>query len=497
MRTTTKLALSSTLLIVLLLGVLTYDLSVVRRLSTVQEELTAAEQRAVTISLEQRRLLSRLDELTRKLFVTRDPDYAQGVLETRTAFNEHLQDLESLQLSSAGATAVVRLAEEWRGLPLAALAQQAVSVEAGSEDERLLLASFLDLSKRLHEQSAEVSAAAQRTVEERVQRSAAVSRQARTFSWIAAVSALVLSLPILWFTISSINEPLRRLGEGARSVARGEYSYRLDGLQDGDFSELATSFNDMVRSLDKREKRGLNVLSHLSHELKTPLVAMHETNRLLLDEIPGPLAPRQKRLVELNLESGERLGEMISKLLDFARMEEDVLSYDLQPQNLVNLTGRAVEAFAARAREMNIALNMTPPPQPVTVDCDGDRIIQVVGNLIDNAIKYSAEGSEILVSVENVQPGSPKATRSAVIEVADQGPGIPEADRDAIFERFRQLGGSKRSGVGLGLAISRQIARAHNGSLSVHGNDQGGSTFSLMLPVAHGAPRPDSMEGRA
>ena len=242
------------------------------------------------------------------------------MLETRSAFDNHLQELESLDLSADGATAVATLAEEWRQLPLGALADQAISVEPGSDEERLLLASFLDLSQSLRQRADEVTTAAEITVDERVKRSAIVSRKARTFSWIAAISALVLSIPTFWFAVASIKEPLKRLDEGARSVARGEYSYRLDDLQGGEFSELATSFNEMIRSLDKREKRGLNVLSHLSHELKTPLVAMHETNRLLLDELPGPLEPRQKRLIELNLESGERLSEMITKLLDFARM---------------------------------------------------------------------------------------------------------------------------------------------------------------------------------
>jgi signal transduction histidine kinase len=366
---------------------------------------------------------------------------------------------------------------------LAALADQAISVDPGSDEERLLLAGFLDLSARLSHRADMVTTAAEVTVDDWVRKSATVSRQARTFSWIAAIAALSLSLPILWFTISSISEPLRRLDEGARSVARGEYSYRLDEIHDSEFSELATSFNEMIRSLDKREKRGLNVLSHLSHELKTPLVAMHETNRLLLDELPGPLSAKQKRLVELNLESGERLGEMISKLLDFARMEEDVLRYELQPQNLESLTSRAVEAFAARAQDADVKLAMIPAPHPVVAVCDGDRIIQILGNLIDNAIKFSPAGGLIEVSVDQVGPGRQDAARSAVIEVADQGPGIRKEDRETIFERFRQLEGAKRSGVGLGLAISRQIAKAHRGSLSVHGNEQGGSTFSLMLPV--------------
>jgi len=494
-RITTKLAFSSTFLIVLLLGVLTYDVSVVHRLATAQEELTTAEQRAVTLSLEQRRLLNRLDELTRKLFVTKDPDYAHGVLETRAAFDEHLEELESLELSIEGANAVTELAEEWRGLPLAALADEAISVEPGSDEERLLLVSFLDLSQRLRQRADAVTDAAEVTVDERVRRSTTVSRQARTFSWIAALSALTLSLPTLWFTISSIREPLRRLDEGARSVARGEYSYRLEEFQGSEFSELATTFNEMIRSLDRRERRDRDVLSHLSHELKTPLVAMHETNRLLLDELPGSLSAKQKRLIELNLDSGKRLAEMISKLLDFARMEEDVLRYDLQTQDLVALTGRAVEAFSARAVEANLSLTMAPALAPIEAVCDGDRITQIIGNLIDNAINFSPADGSVTVSVEGIDSGRTDATKTVVIEVADQGSGIPEGEREAVFERFRQLEGAKRSGVGLGLAISRQIAKAHHGSLTVSDNDHGGSTFSLMFPAQQPADSGTHLQG--
>ncbi|MDH3255248.1 MAG: HAMP domain-containing protein, partial [Acidobacteriota bacterium] len=252
MKITTRLAASSTLLVVLLVAVLTYDLSVVHRLAATQEELTAAEQRAVTISLEQRRLLDRLDELTRKLFVTRDPDYAEGVLGIRQAFDRHLGDLESLELSAAGSAAVAALTERWQALPLRALAEQAVAVAPGSEEEQLLLASFVDLSAALRDRSDAVIAAAEATVQEHVQRSTEASRKARTFSWITAISALGLSLPVIYFTLVSIREPLRRLDEGARSVARGEYTFQIEDDQDDEFSDLASTFNEMIRSLDRR-----------------------------------------------------------------------------------------------------------------------------------------------------------------------------------------------------------------------------------------------------
>jgi two-component system sensor histidine kinase GlrK len=471
------------LLVALLLAVLVYDLSIVHRLATVQEQVTAAEQRAMTLSLEQQRLLARLEELTRKLFVTRDPDYITGMTDTRQEFEALLGELESLQLSEEGAASVRALAAEWRALPLAALADRAVTVEPDSEEDALLLSSFLELSQALRRQADAVTAVAEQTVADRVRQSAEASRRARTFSWIAAISVVALTLPTLWLTISSIRKPLKRLHEGAELVARGEYDYRIEDVDDGEFADLARNFNDMVRSLDRREQHGRNVLSHLSHELKTPLVAMQETSRLLLDELSGPLNRKQKRLIELNLESSERLADMITKLLDFARMEEGEIDFEMHTGDLVDLARRAVEAFSARAREADVSLALRAPESKVEAICNGNLIMQVLINLLENAIKFSPPGAVVELAVERITGEGRNGGKTAVIEVADSGPGIPPDKREAIFERFIQLEGSQRSGIGLGLAISRQIARAHKGSLTVDENERGGSTFSLMLPL--------------
>jgi signal transduction histidine kinase len=482
-RATTRLAVTSMLLVALLLAVLLYDLSIVHRLATVQEQVTTAEQRAMTLSLEQQRLLARLEELTRKLFVTRDPDYIAGIAETRLEFEVLLGELESLQLSEEGAASVRALAEEWHALPLTALADRAVSVAPDSEEDVLLLSSFLDLSQAIRRQADAVTAVAEQTVADRVRQSANASTRARTFSWIAAISVVALAIPTLWLTISSIRKPLRKLHEGAALVARGEYDYRIEDLDDSDFADLARNFNNMIKSLDRREQHGRNVLSHLSHELRTPLVAMQETNRLLLDELAGPLDRKQKRLIELNLESSERLADMITKLLDFARMEEGELDFEMGASDLIDLARRAVEAFSARALESDLSLTLRAPESEVEAVCDGNRIMQVLMNLLDNAIKFSPPGAVVEIAVERIAGVGPGGGRTAVIEVADGGPGIPPEKREAIFERFTQLEGSRRSGIGLGLAISRQIAEAHQGSLTVDENERGGSTFSLMLPL--------------
>jgi signal transduction histidine kinase len=492
-RITTKLVSASGFLAILLLGVLIYALSVVGRLTTMHENLSAFEFPSATIVIEQGRLLAHIDQLTQKLFVTRDPGYADKIQEIRTSFDGLLADLEELQVSAAERQEIDSLASLWRDFPLQALTDQVLAAPAGSEEEALLLETFRERSSALGQQARAVAEANRVTVTETLDRSLEASQHAKTLSSIIVLSALFLSVPVLWLTISSISKPLKTLSEGARSVARGEFAYRVEDPREDEFSSLASSFNEMVRSLDLRERRGRDLLSHLSHELKTPLVAMQETNRLLLDGLPGPLNSKQTRLLHLNLESGERLAAMITKLLDLARLEEKAVPYDFQAHDLVAIARTTGEAFSARAMELGISLMLDAPTRPVFALCDRDHILQALGNLVENALKFSPSESTVTLRVRpgalaaptsrSAREGAEDPSPTALVQVIDEGPGIPREQRALIFERFHQIEGNSGDGVGLGLAICREIVVAHKGEIQVVDNPERGSTFSLTLPA--------------
>ena len=508
MRVATKLAVGWGVLIVLFVGILAYDLALVNRLARINQGLSEIEFRAAALSLEQSRRLAALEEFSRKLLVTRDPAYAERLDALAEEFGAGLRELRFLPLSAAELAEVERLADGWRRLPLAAISEEARRAERGSEEERWLNVELVAAFGDLRAQATSVTSATQAAVAAKVAAAARASGKARTISWLLVSLALAVSLAVLWLTIRSLNRPLRRLTEGIRSVSHGRFTYRPGPPRGDEFSRLEASFNEMVERLGELDEAKSRFLSHVSHELKTPLVATQETIKLLLDEIPGPLNARQRRLLELNLQGSQRLAGMIGKLLELSRLEAEGAVYDFERHDLGEVVRAAVESFEALARErrLRLALQVDGGAAQVPVRCDRDRIVQVVENLLENAIKFSPEGGEIVVRVapvietvaaggdgdagaaEAAAGGSPARRGRAVVEVVDKGPGVPEEDRKRIFERFVQLdapasgNGVGRRGVGLGLAICREIVQAHDGEVWVEGNRPTGSRFSFWIP---------------
>jgi two-component system sensor histidine kinase GlrK len=239
---------------------------------------------------------------------------------------------------------------------------------------------------------------------------------------------------------------------------------------------------------------------------------MRETIQLMLEQIPGPLTEKQKRLLELNLQSGQRLTSMIGNLLDLSRMEAGVMEYELKSQDLIPLVRTAIAELDVQAQERQIQITATLPEEPLLVECDGDRIVQVLVNLVGNAVKFSPLAGTVRIQAEAVQSvpakipehwrrvvaGTTNSGYFALVTIADFGPGIPDSDKEKVFERFHQVRQGKKmpgQGAGLGLAISRTIVQSHRGAIWVEDGPEGGSHFSLLLrrqerrkPFGHVSP---------
>ncbi len=491
MRVSSKVALSSGLLTAILIVVLGYNTMQVSRLVERQRLMGETELQATTLALDLQRLAPQLESAPLKFLVTRDLLYIDRVRELQQSFELQLDRLEALELSDHVREESDRLRRLWDGSALAKFPHPA-QLEGGlaPEDEELMRVSLVSGVEGIRAQLGRVNAAIREAIERKANRTFAAARRAQTASWILVAVALAFVVPILALTLWSIREPLRRLEEGTRSVARGVYSYpRLDDSRSDEFADIAVSFNQMVARLGELDQMKRDFLSHISHELRTPLVAMDETNRLLLEEIPGPLTEKQRKLLDLNLDGSQRLAEMISKLLDLARLEERAVLFESQSNDLVELVSNVVDGFLASARELGLSIAFAAPERPVLADCDRDRIIQLVGNLIDNALKYSPDGSSVEVRVLPAgelrrRPAEPDLPPAAGIQVADRGPGVPDEEKERIFEKFHQVGRPRTGGVGLGLAICTQIVDAHQGAIWVEDRDPSGSVFCVSLPVA-------------
>jgi two-component system sensor histidine kinase GlrK len=221
---------------------------------------------------------------------------------------------------------------------------------------------------------------------------------------------------------------------------------------------------------------------------------------LLLEEIPGTLTEKQKRLLHLNLQSGKRLAQMIGNILDLSRLEAGVVEYDMQPCDVADLMHNVLLEMSPQARQKSLRILADIQRKPLMVECDPNRMVQLFTNLLENAIRFSRRGGSIGVRVRTLAqpPRMPQSTRAraasaneaaefALIGIADSGPGIEDAQKEAVFHTFHQVKHGKKSqgeSLGLGLAISRAVVEAHGGVIWIEDNSPGGSVFFVLLPSA-------------
>jgi signal transduction histidine kinase len=500
-RVATKFSVGSFLLLVPLGAVLVHHVNQVEDLAETTQRIAAVQLSAAMSSLALFRQVDLLEEYTQKHFVTGDPDYLDKFNETRESFEIELRSLAALALSEGEHAATARLERRWTQLlrrhPLTNTSSSLPTYHTREKRLQRLRRPFA----RLRRGAQGVLSASQAAMTAQALSSAKISRDAERVSWMVSALALCLSLLVVYVTVREINRPLRRLIQATRAISKGTFTFQLVSASRGDeFSDLARAFNLMVQRLGELDQMKKDFLSHVSHELKNPLVAMQETNRLLLDGIPGPLTAKQQRLLELNLGSGKRLSAMIADLLDLSRMEAGA-TFDLEPRDLVELGRSAVDPYEASALDKKLTLTFQADADAIPLRCDGNRIIQVVQNLLDNALKFTPAGGQIDVTIRSVdeEPQShyparwrarlqQSAARAAhvLLVVSDSGPGIPDADKEMVFEKFYQTNQDARragrGGVGLGLAICREIVEAHHGAIWAADAASGGAAIHLLLP---------------
>lgn len=266
-------------------------------------------------------------------------------------------------------------------------------------------------------------------------------------------------------------DPLAEIGATATSIADGQLGARLDAQGDAELAALATSFNRMVDSLAERIERDARFASNVSHELRSPLTALKsaiqamETRRSGMDE-------RTARSLELLAREVRRFERLVQDLLEISRFDAGVVQASLEDVYLGELTLQAVEGLD----DGGIPVEVSGDAADLVVKADKRRLEQVIVNLVNNARVHGGGVARLRLERDG--------DRARLI-VEDTGPGVPVEDRERIFERFSrsQTGGRVGGGVGLGLALVREHARLHGGSVWVEDTAGGGARFVVELPV--------------
>jgi signal transduction histidine kinase len=290
-----------------------------------------------------------------------------------------------------------------------------------------------------------------------------------------AVAAVLVVIALLVVYLSRrLTRPVKELSEASDRIALGLYDVQLRSKGRDELGQLAAGFERMARKLRESDEHERNFLMRISHELRTPLTAIQGHVQLIADGLLEDPDEQQASL-EVVLAEADRLQRLIGDLLDLAKLEARRFSLNREQVDLDALCTHAAHARGADARTASVELTARPFGAPVVVLGDGDRLLQIVGNLIANALRWTPPGGIVEVSV--------RAERGrALVDVDDSGPGVPIETRELIFRPFVS---QDVQGTGLGLAVASELAAVMGGSLRVTDRPGGGARFTLELPLLH------------
>jgi signal transduction histidine kinase len=255
-----------------------------------------------------------------------------------------------------------------------------------------------------------------------------------------------------------MTRPLREMTAAAGAMARGDYTRRVRATSNDEVGQLATAFNRMAADLAAADQQRRELIANVSHELRTPIAALHAVLENVVDGVARP----DPDTLRTALAQTERLGALVSELLDLSRIEAGALVVEPEVVSLAPLLDRAVAeaGVAAGVAGRGVGFEVSVEPVGATVVADPARLHQVVVNLLHNAARHAPPGSQVRV-------GGRAGSGRVVLEVRDDGPGIAVEDRDRVFDRFTRGERAAGGGTGLGLAIARWIVELHGGRIAV------------------------------
>lgn len=333
-------------------------------------------------------------------------------------------------------------------------------------------------SQLISKQQIEISEAFKLT---RLKSQQALTLRQQTSSLAVAIIILMFSITAInfVFVFSSISKALLILQKGARNISRGNLDYRITYKRAHDeFGVLASTFNHMAASVEQLDKAKSEFVLLVSHQLRTPATAVKGFISLLRDHYADNLSDKQNDLLKQAYEENERQIKLINEILVVAQFETGEMVLHKQPYDLLRIARSVVAeqqlTLDTRGQQANIIQSNVLPK----ISIDPEKIRIVIENLVHNASKFSAQGSQITIKLLTTDT-------SVVIEVKDQGQGLGHTEMERLFKKFSHSanpGTLHAEGAGLGLYLAKQIIDLHHGKIGVSSIIGEGTTFTIQLP---------------
>lgn len=308
----------------------------------------------------------------------------------------------------------------------------------------------------------------------------------------SALLVLFATMIAAYFITERTTEPLRQMRSAARSFAAGDFESRIKVSGNDEVAELAEAFNQMAESLTNLEHMRNSFIANVSHDLRTPMTTIAG----FIDGIRDGVIPPEEQSYYLDIISMEvqRLSRLVSSLLDLSRIQAGDRKFVMKPFDICEMSRLILISFEQQIEEKQLEVDFQCDDERMMVNADHDAIYQIFYNICHNAIKFSKQGGLLRVSV------SEDKDRKIRVSVYNEGQGIPKADLPFVFERFYKTDKSRgldKSGVGLGLFISKTIIAAHHEKIWVTSEEGKNCEFCFTLARAphillHGQDAKDS-----
>lgn len=278
-------------------------------------------------------------------------------------------------------------------------------------------------------------------------------------------------------------KPLTQLAQGAEAFHSGDFDYRIPTSGQNEFAAVAAAMNEMAKQvsdqinhLEEDAERRRQLLADIAHELRSPVTTMRTMAGALQDGVAEE-PERRERAASALVRTSERLLRLVQDLMELAKLDLNELPLNIGEVDLRELVESVVRSCDAEAATAGIVLHPPQPAPPINLSVDPDRIIQVLDNVLGNAISYAGEGAEVRILLEDGDP--------VRISIHDTGKGIPAEDLPRIFDSFYRADAARTPGEchsGLGLSIARRLVEAHGGRLTIGSEEGKGTSVTIEIP---------------
>ena len=407
-----------------------------------------------------------IERLAQQMAVVNDPGLAADYVRVHSSFKQVADELMLLPLEEQQLAALKKTVEQeqhlfeglsgqpWKKADARAIGR--LTAELAENAQEVLSISYL---------------VADREVLNLRHNAETVQRQLILLVIFSTAVVLIMALALTRY----ISRPIAELDASIRQLGGADFTRAITVRGPEDLQSLGERLDWLRRRLAELEAEKNRFLRHLSHELKTPLTALREGAELLNDQVGGPLAPPQRKVVSIMRDNSVKLQRLIEDLLDYQRALHAAASLAPRAVALEGLIRDAVRPheLAMQSKGQRLTLEL----EKVHVEADAEKLVSIVDNLVGNAVKFTPPGGAISVGMHADGP-------DARIDVIDSGPGVPAEEREAIFNSFfrgRAKASGRVEGTGLGLAIAREYAEAHGGRIEVLPRSSG-AHFRVTLP---------------